>query len=66
MVRSPKVIKEGEQLELDLQTQLWLGTAPSRTEKNLYAVQFNKMKKRMYCNLNRDTHIFQRFKLILE
>ena len=66
MVRNPKVVKEGEKLELDLQTQIWLGTVPSRTEKNSYAVLFTKMKKSMYCNLNRDTHIFQRFKLILE
>ena len=61
-----KVLKEGEQVQLDLSTQKWLDKQPSRTEKNKYQFYFNRKKIGVIsCNLNRDTHVSERFSLII-
>ena len=57
-VREPKVVQKGEQLELPLAVQIWLDKGPSRNEKTHFAFLFERMKKSMFCNLNRDTHVF--------
>lgn len=66
MGKQQKVVQQGQQLEQDLSTQIWFDKGPDRTEKNVFLTLFNRMKASMFCNLNRDTHIFQRFKLILQ
>ena len=62
---SPKKSKPEEPKEPDLRTQVWMSRPPDRSEKNAYANYFNRLKKSMICDLNRDTHIFKRFKIIL-
>ena len=51
MGRSPQILQQGEQKEPDLSTQIWLDRPPDRTEKNAYASQFQKFKKRCHIEI---------------
>ena len=63
---SPKKSKPEEPKEPDLRTQVWMSRPPDRSEKNAFANYFNRLKKGMItCDLNRENHIFNRFKIIL-
>ena len=50
---------------LDVETENWLARPPDRTEKNKFQYFFDRAKTSLFCNLNRDTHIEERFKYIL-
>ena len=61
----PRILQEGEQVEPDLFTQKWLAEKPKRPEKDKFKYLFERSKKSLYCNLNRDIHIKNRFSLLI-
>ena len=62
-----KPLKGKEKLvDLDPLTLEWLDSIPSRTEKNRFQYHFNRLKKSMFCNLEKDKQISARFDLIIE